>query len=213
MFLHFTWTCVILSLLFSGTVASADSSIRGAQGLDARANVTAEACQTLAATWRRTGDVPVTVDLAGRTRRIVDLSGEDVVPGVDIRQPLQAAFDRAAMVYEPILFLPPTAEGERYQRSGRVTLAVPGVDLCGFGAHLAGTNATDLGFGLQADGIGVYGLTLEAPPETFASWPELWQETSGAEPPGKYPTSDARAFGTWASHVIVVVQKMSSCAT
>lgn len=188
--------------LVSAVMITGDAQARGASGLDDRARAIAGACRALARTWRQAGSVPDQVEIAGRIRPVVDLSSQGVVPGVDIRQALQAAFDTATTISEPVLFLPPTPAGEPYLRSGRVTLAAAGTDLCGYDARLVGADEADLGLGVKADGIGLYGLTLEAPPGAFSDWAERWQRSSGAEPPRKFAAS-GREFGTWASHVIV----------
>ncbi|WP_340108939.1 right-handed parallel beta-helix repeat-containing protein [Pikeienuella sp. HZG-20] len=188
--------------LVSAAMITGEAPARGANGLDERAGATAGVCRTLAETWREAGGVPDQVEIAGRSRPVLDLSSRGVVPGVDIQHALQAAFDAAAAMPEPILFLPPTPAGERYLRSGRVTLAAAGAELCGYGARLVGVDAADLGFGVEADGIGLYGLTLEAPPDAFSDWAERWRGSSGAGPPRKF-LSSGRRFGLWASHVIL----------
>jgi hypothetical protein len=187
-----------------GAMTTQEAAAGGASGLDDRASATAAACRALARTWRREGKVPGEVEIEGRTRPVVDLSGQGVVPGTDIGQELQVAFDAASMFSEPVLFLPPTTAPERYLRSGGVTLAAAGTDLCGYGAHLVGTDEVDLGLSIEADGAGLYGLTMEAPPEAFSDWVGRWHQTSGAEPPAKFPSGDGKEFGLWASHIIVL---------
>lgn len=181
-----------------------DAPARGASGLDDQAEATAEACQRLAETWRRTGAAPAGIGIAGEVRPVVDLGAMGVMPGINNLGLLQAEFDAATWLSAPVLFLPPSPEGESYLRSGRLTLEAEGAVLCGYGARLAGTDANDLGLDITADGVGVYGLTLEAPADTLTDWPGHWDQSPGDEPPAKFPPgTDGGSFGTWANHVIV----------
>lgn len=194
---------IAAAIALAGAMMIGSASGRGASNLDERAGATARACRALARLWREAGLVPVEVEIAGQTRPVIDLSDHGVVPGRDIQEALQAAFDAAAAQSGPVLFLPPSPSDQPYLRSGGVTLAAAAADLCGYGARLLGSEAADLGFGLRADGIGLYGLTLEAPPAAFADWAERWRHSGGAAEPNKFPYSDGGDFRTWASQVIL----------
>ena len=194
---------LLASTLATGVAIGGEPAVRGARGLDDRARATAEACRALTGTWRRTGAVPEYLEISGWARPVVDLTSQGILPGVDIGDALQTAFDAAAALPAPILFLPPTIADKPYLRSARVTLAVAGTDLCGYGARLVGTDEANIGFGISADGIGLYGLTMEAPPEAFSNWAERWSEFAGAEEPKKFLSDNGNEFGAWASHVVV----------
>lgn len=192
---------IALTALLAGT---GEVRARGATGLDEKAQATAEACRTLAATWRRTGTTPAGISIAGEVRSVIDLAAMGMTPNTDSVEVLQAEFDAAAWFKQPVLFLPPSAEGERYVRSASLELEAEGAVLCGYGARLAGTDANDLGLDITADDVGIYGLTLEAPANAISDWAERWGQSEGDEPPGKFPPgSDGGQFGTWASHVVI----------
>jgi hypothetical protein len=192
-----------LLVLVAGLPTASSVQAVGAQGLDGHADAAAAACRLLAETWQDGDRVPSKVEIAGRTRPVVDLSQRGIAVGADIREPLQAVFDGAKTLPAPVLFLPPTEQDSPYLRSGRVILAAPQVDVCGYGARIVATNALDLGLGLAADGIGLYGLTLEAPATAFTEWTEIWLAEAGRFVPQKFPAGDADSYRAWSSQIVV----------
>lgn len=193
-----------VSSLSPAPAPTPDPPVRGATGLNDPARATAQACRDLSDTWRRDKTVARSMSVSGVQRPVVDLSRSGVVPGGDIRQPLQDAFDAAAGLASPLLFLPPTTGPQPYSRSGRVTLEAPGAVLCAYGARLAATDVQDLGIGMAGDGTSIYGLTMEAPPGAFSEWVEDWEASGGTRPPIKFPDGDGEDYGAWASHVVVL---------
>lgn len=197
--LTITTTLVLLS------DREAMSSVRGgANGLEDLAEATSEACRRLKSRWSQTGVVPKTIEILGSVRTVIDLSGEGVLPGTDTEHLLQNTFDAVEARESRILFLPPNQDKEPYVRSGQLTISSEDTVLCGYGAILKSVEASNLGLGINANRIGIYGLTMVAPKGAFADWVERWNKSEGIEPPTKFPLEDGREFGAWASHLLLL---------